>query len=119
MFSSVDPQIPIPDLRFVNAGVFVQLASDPKHIKSKSAGPQKSYIIEEKIDVPDNAEFIKYIHNGSPRPNLSHDDPGYNTALFLCAVQHIQYVKTHRLAYVSDFQGYGELLTDAQIMTSP
>ncbi|THU94269.1 kinase-like protein [Dendrothele bispora CBS 962.96] len=43
----------------------------------------------------------------------------YETALFLCAVQHLQYEKTHQYAYVSDFQGYGGMLSDPQIMTSP
>ncbi|THU77392.1 hypothetical protein K435DRAFT_812496 [Dendrothele bispora CBS 962.96] len=113
------PQISIPRLRFVEAGVFAQLSSDPKHLKSSAAGAKRTYIIEEKIQVPPHAEFTKYVHNGNPVPNVPPNDPEYNTALFLCAVQHLQYIKTHGLAYVSDFQGYAGLLTDAQIMTSP
>ncbi|THU79448.1 hypothetical protein K435DRAFT_697771, partial [Dendrothele bispora CBS 962.96] len=75
------------------------------------------YLLEEKIQVPPNAEFTKYIHNRSPLPNIPPADPEYNVALFLCAVHHLQYEKTYKLDYVSGFQGYGGLLTDAQIMT--
>ncbi|THU88721.1 hypothetical protein K435DRAFT_679263, partial [Dendrothele bispora CBS 962.96] len=113
------PEINIPSLRFVEAGVFAVMPSQPKHVKAATAGAERTYLLEEKIQVPPNAEFTKYIHNGSPLPNIPPTDPEYNVALFLCAVQHLQYEKTYRLAYVSDFQGYGGLLTDAQIMTSP
>ncbi|KAK7452640.1 hypothetical protein VKT23_012039 [Stygiomarasmius scandens] len=113
------PQLPIPQLRFVKAGVFAQLSNEPRHQKSSYAGAKRTYLVEEKIHVPVEAEFTKYIHNGSPLPNIPPEDPEYNIALFLCAVQHLQYVKTHQLAFLSDFQGYGGLLTDAQIITSP
>lgn len=43
----------------------------------------------------------------------------YPKAEFLSAAQHVQYVKTKALAYVSDFQGFGFQLSDAQVMTSP
>jgi hypothetical protein len=93
------------------------MSNEPQHVKLTY--PKKSFLLEERIDVPDSAEFTKYVHNGSALPNLDETDEEYHTALFLCAVQHLQYVKSQRCAYVSDFQGFGGLLTDAQVMTSP
>ncbi|KAJ7598200.1 hypothetical protein C8J56DRAFT_1038979 [Mycena floridula] len=45
-------------------------------------------------------------------------DQVYNIAAFLCFSQHVQYLKTGGLAYISDYQGASDLLTDPQIMTS-
>jgi hypothetical protein len=100
----------------VNAGVFAVMPNDPKHLhmKSEALSPARSYLLEEQI----TNEFKKYIHNGSALPNLEPNDSEYHISLFLCACQHVQYTKTHKLAYVSDFQGANGLLTDAQIMTS-
>ncbi|KAF8913282.1 hypothetical protein CPB85DRAFT_1219719 [Mucidula mucida] len=83
--------------------------------------PYHSFMIEERIAIPEDAHFIKWIHNGSPNPVASIDQnhPEYDKAQFLSAAQHLQYVKTRGSAYVADFQGYGYQLTDAQIMTSP
>lgn len=102
------PSFNIPCLKFVEAGIFVKMGSEVKHVKSSAARPSRSFLLEEKIPVPEGGEFIKYVHNASAV-----------TALFLCACQHLQYDKTQGVAFVSDFQGCGELLTDAQIMTSP
>lgn len=109
----------IPQLKFVEAGVFTVMSGDAKHSKSGSNGPTRTYLIEEKINVPPDGTFTKYIHNGSPCPVLESFDAGYDICLFLCACQHLQYIKTHKVAYVTDYQGYGNLLTDVQIMTSP
>ncbi|KIK60634.1 hypothetical protein GYMLUDRAFT_998765, partial [Collybiopsis luxurians FD-317 M1] len=77
------------------------------------------FLLEEQIPLQDGESFVKYIHNGSPQPNLGPNKPEYYICLFLCACQHLQYIKTHCTAFVSDFQGAGGLLTDAQIMTLP
>ena len=113
------PQLQVPSLRFVQAGVFVVMAQSFKHVKSSDVAPDRTFIIEEQIDVPEGDSFTKFIHNGSAEPNLLPDDPAYWTCLFLCPCQHLQYEKTHHLAFVSDLQGCNGLLTDAQIMTSP
>ncbi|KAF5385575.1 hypothetical protein D9757_006739 [Collybiopsis confluens] len=109
----------IPQLRFVKAGMFVIMSQSLKHVKSTDVAPERSFLIEERINTPEDDCFTKFIHNGSAEPNLYPDDPHYQTSLFLCACQHLQYEKTHQLAYVSDFQGCNGLLTDAQIITSP
>ncbi|KIK61521.1 hypothetical protein GYMLUDRAFT_166365, partial [Collybiopsis luxurians FD-317 M1] len=112
------PQLKVPHLRFVQAGVFVVMAQSFKHVKSSNVAPDRSFLIEEQIDIPEGDSFTKFIHNGSAEPNLLPDDPACQTCLFLCACQHLQYSKTHHMAFVSDLQGCNGLLTDAQIMTS-
>ncbi|KAF4612188.1 hypothetical protein D9613_004565 [Agrocybe pediades] len=52
-----------------------------------------------------------------PLPEEGED--GYETSLFLCFIQHVQFQFTHHTVYISDFQGAGDLLTDPQIMTHP
>jgi len=41
----------------------------------------------------------------NPLSLLDEDDSGYDLALFLAFTQHVQYVKTGSLAFVSDYQG--------------
>ncbi|KIK57128.1 hypothetical protein GYMLUDRAFT_247380 [Collybiopsis luxurians FD-317 M1] len=107
-------QFDIPKLQFVEAGVFVVMPTELKHKKSEAAGPSRSFLLEERITLPDGEQFKKYIHNSSPLPNLLEEESEYHICLFLCACQHFQYIKTHHMAYVSDFQlGYRGLLTDA------
>ncbi|KAK7461446.1 hypothetical protein VKT23_008624 [Stygiomarasmius scandens] len=117
-FSGI-PSFMIPSLRFVQAAVFVVLNDDIRHAKANTSGAKRTYLLEERISIPKGKDFVKYIHNGSPVPLIKSDHPEYETALFLSAIQHLQYDKTHQYAYVSDFQGYGGLLSDPQIMTSP
>ncbi|KAG1842048.1 hypothetical protein DFJ58DRAFT_748303 [Suillus subalutaceus] len=85
----------IPRVRFVEAGLALSYYQD----SSKPA--------------------LKYIHNMDPNPLLDPDEPGYDFALFLAFTQHVQYVKTGGLVFISDYQGNTELLTDPQIMTHP
>ncbi|KAF5343235.1 hypothetical protein D9758_013406 [Tetrapyrgos nigripes] len=113
------PGLPIPNLRYVEAAVFVVLSDEIKHSRSCTIGPKHTYLLEERIAILPGQDFIKYIHNSNPVHPIAPDHAKYTTALFLVAVQHLQYEKTHENAYVSDFQGYGGLLSDAQIMTSP
>ncbi|KIK60683.1 hypothetical protein GYMLUDRAFT_167416 [Collybiopsis luxurians FD-317 M1] len=112
------PSFEIPHLRFVEAGVFLIMPKDLKHSKAESVAPEQTFLLEEQIPLQDGESFVKYIHNGSPQPNLGPNKLEYYICLFLCACQHLQYIKTHCTAFVSDFQGAGGLLTDAQIMTS-
>jgi hypothetical protein len=80
--------------------------------------------------------FIKYIHNADAVPLQDINEQGHKIGVFLCFVQHVQFVHTHGQAYISDFQGTfhnltlgltllksfpgaGDLLTDPQVMTDP
>ncbi|KAG6379009.1 hypothetical protein JVT61DRAFT_13300 [Boletus reticuloceps] len=48
---------------------------------------------------------MKFIHNGNCVPLLELYEPGYDVAQFLAFTQHVQYVKTKGLAYVSSSIG--------------
>jgi len=117
------PQAPfiIPELRFVNGAIaFAQKEVEVSHHGLGTPISHRAvYLLEELLGLKDKSAFDKYIHNANATPLQEVDEPGYETAVFLCFIQHIQFVKTHYQAYVSDFQGTGELLTDPQIMTNP
>lgn len=71
----------IPWVQFVEARVFTVMSSDEKHLNLDSAGPNKSFFLDQPGE-----EFQKYIHNGSPLVNLEPFDPEYDMCLFLCAM---------------------------------
>ncbi|KAG2128765.1 uncharacterized protein EDB93DRAFT_1108907 [Suillus bovinus] len=61
-------------------------------------------------------------------PNLEHLgalstvtplDYGYDLVEFFVFTQHVQYVKTGKLAFISNYQGSTALLTNPQILTHP
>lgn len=128
------PSFPIPRLRFVDgAVVFPQ-----RDIDSKIAAPVSNravYLLEEIIN-REQLPFLKYIHNSDAKPLQDPDEDGHETGVFLCFIQHLQYVKTRKQVYISDCQGTlykhltftviltsilggKTLLTDPQIMTNP
>ncbi|KAG1858116.1 hypothetical protein F4604DRAFT_1684996 [Suillus subluteus] len=116
--STEPPPFDIPRLRFVDAGLAVSYAQTPpttSYQKSKANIPRSGYLVEELI----SGDFLKYIHNMDCQPMLDPDEPGYEIAEFLACTQHIQYVKTGGLAFISDYQGDSELLTDPQVLTHP
>ena len=65
------------------------------------------YLVEEFIDKNIEGKFQKYINNSSALVSLSHlsGDEAINIAYFLSFSQHVQYMKTKGLAYISDYQG--------------
>lgn len=65
------------------------------------------YLVEEFIDEKLEGKFQKYINNSSAFISLSHlrGEEAINIAKFLSFSQHVQYVKTKGLAYISDYQG--------------
>lgn len=103
------PQAPfiIPELRFVNGAIaFAQKEVDVSHHGLGTPISHRAvYLLEELLQLKDKSAFDKYIHNANATPLLEVNEPGYETAVFLCFIQHIQFVKTHYQAYVSDFQG--------------
>ncbi|KAF5318330.1 hypothetical protein D9611_014249 [Ephemerocybe angulata] len=123
-----EPPSEIPNLRFVRSGFCYAISSQgsltttqlsmAKLQKGESISPMITlgYMLEEMI----HGDFVKYIHNGHPvpctEPPLS--DEEYKIAEFLCFTQHVQYLQTKGLVFISDYQGSGNLLTDPQILTS-
>lgn len=64
-----------------------------------------SYLLEELIDESLEGPWIKYINNTSSIPVVKPGERGFDIAQFLSCVQHVQYIHTSRLVFVSDFQG--------------
>jgi len=100
------PPFQCPVMRFV-----------PVALATESGGEKNVYLLEEKIPEP----FVKYIHNASAAITVERtDEPYMQRAEFLAFSQHLQYWKTKKLAFISDYLPGGlELLTDPQIITNP
>ncbi|PPQ67554.1 hypothetical protein CVT26_006855 [Gymnopilus dilepis] len=136
---SKDPfPIQVPRLRFVKAAIARSVRGTgpenspnkaPKDPSSQSQTPGHAYLLEELL--PANTPFIKYIQNADAVPLQTPDEDGYDTGIFLCFIQHLQYNLTHGQAFPSvswsthlrstDYftLGAGLLLTDPQVMTHP
>jgi hypothetical protein len=107
--STEPPPFRVPRLRFVDAGLALSYAqtvpeTSTGNQSTKLCSPRAGFLIEELIDNNDTS-FTKYIHNMDCNPMLEPEDFGYDIAEFLSFTQHIQYVKTGGLAFISDFQG--------------
>ncbi|KAG6374561.1 hypothetical protein JVT61DRAFT_3910 [Boletus reticuloceps] len=102
--SAIPPPFNVPQLRFVDAGLALIHSSASKSVTDV-------YLVEEKILCGPN-KFIKFIHNHDFDPSIESDEDGYNIAEFLVFTQHVQYLKTKGLAFISDYQGNSSLLTD-------
>ena len=82
----------------------------------------KAFLVEEWINTDNgNRQFIKYLNNRVPH-HISDSVPqapkAWEITDFLIFAQHIQWKKSHYLAFTSDYQGAGDLLTDPQIMSN-
>jgi hypothetical protein len=114
-----EPPMPIPSLRFVHAVLaYAQKSLDASGTSSsrQSSSHRAVYLLEELLPI-DKKPFIKYIHNGDAVPNVQPQEEGYETALFLSFIQHIQYHFTGENVYISDFQGL--VLFGHSIVRSP
>lgn len=91
----------IPNLRFVQG--CIAYSAGTGRAKQGTASYSAAYLLEELI--AKESTFIKYIHNADAIPLPTKDEPGHEFAVFLCFVQHIQFVQSHGQVYISDFQG--------------
>ncbi|KAF8056047.1 hypothetical protein FPV67DRAFT_1678847 [Lyophyllum atratum] len=103
------PPFYIPQLRFVDAALAVEHAD--------SAKESQVFLLEEVIGGEREGAFRKYMNNVSPVPLPLSDKEDQERALFLAFSQHVQYFKTRKLVFVSDYQGGNSLLSDPQIIT--
>jgi hypothetical protein len=108
-----EPPCPIPTLRFTRAMIAVVL----------DLPTSKTFLVEEWIntDEGDN-RFVKYLNNRVPHQisdSVSQAPKAREITEFLIFAQHVQWEKSHHLAFTSDYQGAGDLLTDPQIMSNP
>ena len=97
-----DPPFSMPQVRFVNAAVGLTLR---RAVNSKAQFPYSTcLIIEELLHMPDGG-FTKFISNGDAVPLVKMGEDGFEVAEFLSFSQHVQYIKTGKLVYISDYQG--------------
>ncbi|KAG1748348.1 uncharacterized protein EDB91DRAFT_1047973 [Suillus paluster] len=94
----------IPRVRFIEAGLAISCYQGNSKSTLKTRSIRAAFLLEEVIDSGDE-DFIKFIHNGDPNPLLNPEQYGYDFALFLAFTQHVRYVKTDRLVFISDYQG--------------
>ncbi|KAG1860868.1 hypothetical protein F4604DRAFT_1930184 [Suillus subluteus] len=114
--SSEPPPFLIPRVHFVEAGLALAYHQGGSKPGSKTGSTHTVFLLEEFID-SDGEDFIKFIHNMDANPLVDYDEYGYDLAVFFAFTQHVQYVKTGKLAFISDYQGSTTLLTDPQILT--
>ncbi|KAJ7512705.1 hypothetical protein B0H11DRAFT_2301998, partial [Mycena galericulata] len=100
------PSFPIPDLRFIQAGLAI--SEDGKQV----------FLVEESIRSSLNGEFRKFINNRNVIPTTFTDLDDAMRGRFLAFTQHLQYWLTLKLFFISDYQGTSQLLTDPQVLSS-
>jgi len=76
------------------------------------------FLVEEVIAEEKQGPFRKYLNNVSPIPLMMTCKEDEDRALFLAFSQHVQYWKTKKQVFVSDYQGGNSLLTDPQISSA-
>jgi hypothetical protein len=92
-----EPPFHIPQMRFVDAALAVE------HNMAEST-EGRVFLLEEVIG-EDEGRFRKYVNNVSAVPVRFGNGEDEERALFLAFAQHVQYFKTKKLAFVSDYQG--------------
>ena len=92
-----EPPFHIPQMRFVDAALAVE------HNMAESTDG-RVFLLEEVIG-ENEGRFRKYVNNVSAVPVPFGNGDDEERALFLTFAQHVQYFKTKKLAFVSDFQG--------------
>lgn len=91
-----DPPFQIPQFRFVESALAMEVSPDQK---------AAVFLVEEVIAEDQQGPFRKYLNNVSPVPlTMSHKEDK-DRASFLAFTQHVQYRKTKKQAFVSDYQG--------------
>jgi hypothetical protein len=88
------PPFPIPVMRFVDAALAVE-----------QNGDGQVYLLEEVVEEANEGKFRKFVNNDSAVPPRFKDEGDKHRSEFLTFTQHVQYWKTKKTAFVSDYQG--------------
>jgi hypothetical protein len=89
------PPFGVPQMRFVRVALAV--ADNDRH---------DTFLLEEFIDEEADGKFLKYINNDQSTPLDYPSHPERNhIGQFLAFAQHIQFLKSQKMAFVSDIQG--------------
>jgi hypothetical protein len=105
--TNAPPPHPIPTLpRIAYAGIVIDELN-------ASSGP--IYLVEELV-----SNFRKFLPTQLSEPPIDlKSKEAYALAELFCAIQHVQFVETHGLAFVADFQGNESVLSDLKVMVDP
>ena len=96
------PSFSIPRFRFVELALAIEQLPDSHQLGKESGWV---FLIEEVIQKETQGISRKYLNNVSPVPlQMSNKDDKKHRA-FLTFSQHVQYFKTKKLIFVSDYQG--------------
>jgi hypothetical protein len=97
------PPFNIPKFRFVESALAMESSLDE--------GKQKNavFLVEEVIAEENQGRFRKYLNNVSPVPLMMTCKEDEDRAMFLAFSQHVQYWKTKKQVFVSDYQGAQKL----------
>jgi len=103
--------LPIPILRFPCSMIAIV----------RDSSKEKVFLVEEWFDLVDGPPFHKYLGNRFLEPCVpsTASPKAHQIADFLLFAQHVQWEKTGGLAFTSDYQGAGDILTDPQITSNP
>jgi hypothetical protein len=102
--SPESPPFVVPHVRFVEASLALCHSQGGSKSGVKSGSMRAAFLLEELIEGGDDM-FLKFIHNMDANPLLDELDYGYDMAEFFAFTQHVQYVKTGQLMFISDYQG--------------
>ncbi|KAG1824347.1 uncharacterized protein BJ212DRAFT_1295535 [Suillus subaureus] len=106
IYSFTGPEPPpfmVPHVQFVEAGLALCHNQGGSKPGVKTGSTQAIFLLEELIEGNDDM-FVKFIHNMDANPLLDELDHGYDMAEFFVFMQHVQYIKTSKLAFISDYQ---------------
>lgn len=106
-----EPPLPILSLRFTCSMIAIV----------QDSSKEKVFLVEEWFDLVGGPPFYKYLDNRFLEPSVppTAHPKAHQVADFLAFAQHVQWEKTCNLAFTSDYQGTGDILTDPQITSNP
>ena len=95
------PNLPfhVPQFHFVKAAIAIEQSSSTSSVK------KTTFLLEEVIDSNTEGPFRKFLNNVSPEPLVMKTKEDEERARFLAISQHVQYWKTKKQVFVSDYQG--------------
>jgi hypothetical protein len=95
----------VPQFRFVKAAIAVEQSSS-------SSVKKTTFLLEEVIDSTTEGRFRKFLNNVSSEPLVMKTKEDEERAKFLAFSQHVQYWKTKKQVFVSDYQGKRFIIYD-------
>jgi hypothetical protein len=90
----------VPQFHFVKAAIAIEQSSSTSVTVKKT-----TFLLEEVIDPNTEGPFRKFLNNVSPEPLVMKTKDDEKRAKFLAFTQHVQYWRTKKQVFVSDYQG--------------